>query len=229
MFALHCDPRLDTGLVGVRAGSFTAGVDIVEVMVTGPGGHTTRPHLTADLVHALGLVIVGVPALLDRRLDSRARLSMVWAAVHAGDAPNVLPGVRHLRGTVRALDRDAWEHAPHMLTRFIHDAMTSTGAKAEVEYIRMVPPVINDLSAATVVTGAARAALGADHVVEAEISMGGEDFAFYLEHVPGAMIRLGTGTPGSAVRHDLHQRASMWTRAASSMAYGLWRTPPSQP
>ncbi|WP_373466326.1 amidohydrolase [Streptomyces phaeochromogenes] len=205
IFALHCDPRLDTGLVGVRAGSFTAAVDIVEVTVTGPGGHTARPHLTADLVHALGRVIVEVPALLDRRLDPRARLSMVWAAVHAGDAPNVLPGVGHLRGTVRALDRDAWQQAPRMLTRFIHDAMMSTGAKAEVQYIRMVPPVINDLPAAAVVAGAARAALGADHVVEAEISMGGEDFAFYLEHVPGAMIRLGAGTPGSDVRHDLHQ------------------------
>ena len=92
-----------------------------------------------------------------------------------------------------------------MLTNFIHDATAPTGAKAEVEYTRMVPPVINDLSAATVVADAARAALGADHVVEAEISMGGEDFAFYLEHVPGAMIRLGTGIPGQDVHSDLHQ------------------------
>ena len=80
-----------------------------------------------------------------------------------------------------------------------------TGAEVEVGYHRGVPPVINDRMAAAVIAGAAGAALGADRVVEAEISMGGEDFAFYLDHVPGAMIRLGTGVPGSDVRHDLHQ------------------------
>ncbi len=80
-----------------------------------------------------------------------------------------------------------------------------TGAQVQVDYQRGVPPVINDRMASAVVAGAAGAALGADRVVEAEISMGGEDFAFYLDHVPGAMIRLGTGVPGSSVRYDLHQ------------------------
>ena len=81
IFALHCYPQLPAGLVGVRSGPFTAAADTVEVRLTGPGGHTARPHLTADLVHALGRVIVDVPALLDRRVDPRAGVSMVWGAV----------------------------------------------------------------------------------------------------------------------------------------------------
>ncbi|HEV8567277.1 MAG TPA: M20/M25/M40 family metallo-hydrolase, partial [Actinoplanes sp.] len=175
------------------------------VTLTGPGGHTARPHLTADLVHALGRVIVDVPSLLDRRVDPRAGVSMVWGAVQAGEAFNAIPGEGHVRGTVRILNRDAWREAPELVTKLIRDVVAATGAEADVRYTRGVPPVINDRMASAVIAGAAGAALGADRVVEAEISMGGEDFSFYLEHVPGAMIRLGTGKPGSEATVDLHQ------------------------
>ncbi|WP_433827305.1 amidohydrolase [Actinoplanes sp. CA-015351] len=205
IFALHCYPQLPAGLVGVRSGPFTAAADAVSVKLTGPGGHTARPHLTADLVHALGRVIVDVPALLARRIDPRAGLSLVWGAVHAGQAFNAIPGAGEVRGTVRVLSREAWREAPELVTRLIHDVVAATGAEVEVNYQRGVPPVINDRMASAIVAGAAGAALGADRVVEAELSMGGEDFSFYLEHVPGAMIRLGTAVPGSDVRHDLHQ------------------------
>lgn len=205
IYALHCYPQLPAGLVGVRSGPFTAAADTVEVRLTGPGGHTARPHLTADLVHALGRVIVDVPSLLDRRVDPRAGVSMVWGSVHAGQAFNAIPGEGEVRGTVRILNREAWRTAPDLVTKLIREVVAPTGAEADVRYIRGVPPVINDRMAAAVIAGAAGAALGSDRVVEAEISMGGEDFAFYLEQVPGAMIRLGTGIPGSEVKHDLHQ------------------------
>jgi amidohydrolase len=205
IFALHCYPQLPAGLVGVRSGPFTAAADTVEVKLTGPGGHTARPHLTADLVYALGKLIVDVPALLGRRVDPRAGVSMVWGAVHAGEAFNAIPSEGFARGTVRILNREAWREAPDLISHLIRDVVAGTGAEVEIKYIRGVPPVINDRMAAAVVAGAAGAALGADRVVEAEISMGGEDFSFYLEHVPGAMFRLGTGKPGAEVRYDLHQ------------------------
>ncbi|MEV1285835.1 amidohydrolase [Micromonospora sp. NPDC049679] len=205
IYALHCYPQLPVGLVGVRSGPFTAAADTVEVTLTGRGGHTARPHLTADLVHALGRVIVDVPALLDRRVDPRAGISMVWGRVHAGEAYNAIPGEGSVKGTVRVLNRDAWREAPDLITQLVKDVVAGTGATAEVTYSRGVPPVINDRMASAIIAGAAGAALGPDRVVEAEISMGGEDFAFYLEQVPGAMIRLGTGIPGSDVRVDIHQ------------------------
>lgn len=205
IFALHCAPQFPVGLVGVRSGPFTAAADTVEVRLTGQGGHTARPHLTADLVHALGRVVVDVPSLLDRRVDPRAGVSMVWGVVHAGEAFNAIPIEGYVKGTVRVLNREAWREAPELVTQLIKDVVAGTGAKVEVKYNRGVPPVINDRLATAVIAGAAGAALGADRVVEAEISMGGEDFAFYLDHVPGAMIRLGTGIPGSDVRMDIHQ------------------------
>jgi amidohydrolase len=204
IFGLHCAPQLPTGIVGVRSGPFTAAADKIEVTLTGPGGHTARPHLTVDLVHALGRLVVDVPALLDRRVDPRAGLSMVFGAIHAGEAPNAIPGTGTARGTVRVLNREAWQSAPELVTQLIQDAVAGTGATASVEYTRGVPPVINDRMATAVIAGAAGAALGSDRVTEAEISMGGEDFAFYLEQAPGAMIRLGTGIAG-AEPMDIHQ------------------------
>jgi amidohydrolase len=205
IFALHCAPHLPVGLVGVRSGPLTAATDKIEVRLTGAGGHTARPHLTADLVHALGRVLVDVPSLLDRRLDARAGVSMVWGAVRAGEAVNAIPIEGFARGTVRVLGRDAWREVPDLVTQLIHDVTAPTGARAEVTYTRGVPPVVNDRLATAIIAGAAGAALGPERIVEAEISMGGEDFAFYLDQVPGSMIRLGTGIPGSDIKLDIHQ------------------------
>jgi amidohydrolase len=204
VFGLHCAPQLPAGVVGVRSGPFTAAADKVEVTLTGPGGHTARPHLTVDLVHALSRLVVDVPALLDRRMDPRSGISMVFGAVHAGEAANAIPDEGTARATVRALTRDAWRAAPELVTQLVHDAVAGTGATVAVGYTRGVPPVVNDRMATAVIAGAAGAALGPDRVTEAEISMGGEDFAFYLEQVPGAMIRLGTGLPGGDLM-DIHQ------------------------
>jgi amidohydrolase len=205
IFALHCAPQFPVGLVAVRSGPFTAACDSVEVKLTGRGGHTARPHLTADLVGALARVVTEVPAMLSRRVDARAGLSMVFGCINAGESFNAIPHEGSARATVRVLNRDAWREAPELITQLIKDVVAPTGAKAIVEYTRGIPPVINDRMASAVIAGAAGAALGADQVVEAEISMGGEDFAFYLEHVPGAMARLGTAIPGSDVKMDIHQ------------------------
>src|SRR6266516_1244057 len=91
IFALHCDPRLDAGQLGVRSGAITAACDRIEVRVSGPGGHTARPHLTADLVYALGKILTEVPAALSRRVDPRSSLSLVWGRVSAGTVANAIP------------------------------------------------------------------------------------------------------------------------------------------
>ncbi|MGW4465626.1 amidohydrolase [Micromonospora sp. NPDC004704] len=210
IYALHCAPQLPTGVVGVRTGAMTAACDMVEVTVTGTGGHTARPHLTTDLVYALGRLIVDVPGLLSRRMDPRTPLSIVWAAAHAGTAYNTIPAEGVVRGTIRTLSKDAWREAPDLVPELIRDALTGTGAKADIRYNRGFPPVINEQRATETIATAAGRALGPEQVLEAAVSMGGEDFSFYLEHVPGAMFRLGTGGPGSDLHHpgfDVDERA----------------------
>ncbi len=204
IFALHCFPHLPVGMVGVRSGPLTAATDLLEVRLTGQGGHTARPHLTADLVHALGRLVVDVPGLLGRRMDPRASASVVFGAVRAGEAANTIPFEGHARATVRVLSREAWHTLPELVPQLVHDVVAGTGVQAVVDYTRGVPPVVNDHAATTLIAAAAAAALGPGQVVEAEISMGGEDFAFYVDQVPGAMIRLGVGAPGSSDRFDIH-------------------------
>jgi amidohydrolase len=84
IFALHCDPRLPVGQMGTKAGPITSACDMLEVRLTSPGGHTSRPHLTADLVYALGLLVTQLPGLLSRRVDPRTGTVLTWGAVDAG-------------------------------------------------------------------------------------------------------------------------------------------------
>jgi amidohydrolase len=204
VFALHCDPSLDVGTVGLREGPITAASDSVHVRLTGRGGHTSRPHLTDDLTFALAKVVTDVPAALSRLVDPRAAVSVVWGVVRAGVARNVIPAFGELAGTVRMLDVSAWDVAQEVVTRLIHEVVAPYGVRADVEYVKGVPPVVNEKESARMLASAAHVVLGPDGVRPAEQSMGGEDFAWFLEDVPGALLRLGTRTPGGRT-YDLHQ------------------------
>ena len=205
IFALHCDPRLDVGQLGVRSGAITAACDRIQVRVTGPGGHTARPHLTADLVYALGKIITEVPAALSRRVDPRSSLSLVWGRVSAGTVANAIPDSGIVEGTVRCLDDEAWHRAPDLLKGLIDSVALSYGINTEFTYHRYVPPTVNDQASAAMLAAAALDVLGAGSVVQTPQSLGGEDFAWYLESVPGALARLGTRVPGSTASLDIHQ------------------------
>jgi amidohydrolase len=205
IFALHCDPRLDTGKVGVRAGAITAACDKVKVTLAGPGGHTARPHLTADVVYALGKIVTEVPAALTRRVDPRAGLSLVWGHVSAGEAANAIPDAGVVEGTVRCLDAEVWRSSIALIEDLVQSVAVPYGVTAKVEYLSAVPPTVNEPVSAALIASAAAAVLGPDAVTETSQSLGGEDFAWYLHLVPGAMARLGTRTPGVLTAGDLHQ------------------------
>ncbi|GIG40369.1 amidohydrolase [Cellulomonas phragmiteti] len=204
IFSVHCDPKLDVGLVGTRIGPITSASDEVTVTVTGDGGHTSRPHLTGDVVFALGQVITQVPAVLGRRLDPRSGVNLTWGAVRAGSAHNAIPVTGTVMGTLRCLDVRAWEQASAVFEQAVGDVVRPLGVEVEVKHQRGVPPVENRAESTGVLEEAARDVLGPDAVRLTEQSLGGEDFAWYLTRVPGAMARLGTRTPGGHT-HDIHQ------------------------
>jgi amidohydrolase len=223
IFCLHCDPTLELGQVGVREGPITGAADQLEVRLTGSGGHTSRPHLTEDLTFALGKLITELPAVLSRRLDPRAGVSVVWGMVRAGVAPNVIPAAGVAGGTVRMLDAVAWSHAERLVRDYIEDIVAPYGVKAEVDYRRGVPPVVNDVAATQVLAGAVERVLGPEGRVSTTQSLGGEDFAWFLDAVPGAMGRLGTRTPGGPT-FDLHQGNLRVDEGASLLAARLLAT-----
>ncbi|WP_433437603.1 M20 family metallopeptidase [Nonomuraea sp. CA-141351] len=204
IFGLHCDPRVDVGQVGLKPGPITSACDKLTVRVSGPGGHTARPHLTADLVFALAKILTELPAALSRRVDPRSSLSLVWGRVEAGSAANAIPDDGVAEGTVRCLDENAWHAAPDLIKSLLESVASAYGVEATMDYTRGVPPVVNDEVSVEMLAEAAERVLGAGAVVPTQQSLGGEDFAWYLESIPGAFARLGTRSPGG-LTYDIHQ------------------------
>ncbi|MEU3517308.1 amidohydrolase [Streptomyces sp. NPDC006654] len=205
IIAVHCDPRVDAGRIGLRTGAITSACDRIEVALDGPGGHTARPHLTTDLVTAAARVAVDVPALIGRRVDTRSGLAVTWGRIECGHAPNVIPQHAELSGTVRCLDIEAWRQAPDVVYAAVEEIATLHRAKSEINYVRGVPPVVNDPVVTELLREAMIARRGSEAIETTEQSLGGEDFSWYLEHVPGALARLGVRTPGERTVRDLHQ------------------------
>ena len=205
VFALHCDPSIEVGRVGLRVGAVTSATDQVEVRLSGPGGHTARPHRTADLIAALGEMVSRVPGVLARRVDPRAGVNLVWGEVQAGSAVNVIPRTGVAAGTLRMLDRNVWESVPALLAATVRDVVAPYGVEVEVTHTRGVPPVVNDAIAVAELQSAAKDYLGDMAACDTEQSLGGEDFGWLLEKVPGALARLGVRRPGDLEAVDLHQ------------------------
>src|SRR6476619_6623540 len=186
IFCLHCDPTLDVGRVGLREGPITGAADHLDVTLTGSGGHTSRPHLTEDLTYALAKVVTELPAILSRRLDPRAGVSVVWGRIEAGRATNVIPDVGSLGGTVRMLDAVAWSDMEQRIRTYVREIAAPYGVDAAVDYKRGVPPVVNDPSSVALLAGAVDTVLGPGGRAPTSQSLGGEEFAWSLTRVPAA-------------------------------------------
>jgi amidohydrolase len=203
IFALHCDPRLAVGRVAVAPGPITSAADFLEITLYSPGGHTSRPHLTADLVYGLGTLITGVPGVLSRRIDPRNSTVMVWGAVNAGVAANAIPQTGVLAGTVRTASRETWLGLEEVVEQAVTALLTPLGIEHTLDYRRGVPPVVNEEISTRILTHAIEA-VGSDMLADTRQSGGGEDFSWYLEEAPGAMARLGVWS-GEGPQLDLHQ------------------------
>ena len=202
IFAIHAEPKLRVGRIGIRAGAITSATDVVELKIKGPGGHTSRPHLSADVVYALGKVITELPALLSRRVDPRTGTVLVFGQVNSGYAPNAIPETGMLTGTMRTADITIWRQMQELFAELVEQILAPVGVEHELSYNRGVPPVLND-DVATAMLASAAQSIDPQAVVQAPQSSGGEDFSWYLEKVPGSMARLGCWS-GEGEQHDLH-------------------------
>ncbi|SHK65744.1 amidohydrolase [Actinacidiphila paucisporea] len=205
IFAVHCDPKVEVGRIGLRQGPITSAADKLLLTLDGPGGHSARPHLTTDLVMATAKLATELPTVLTRRADPRSGLSVVWGRIEAGHAANVIPQHAELEGTVRCLDLVAWHEAPDLVHEVIDQVAAMYRAKCAITYQRGVPPVVNEAVSTELLRDAMTARRGLHAVEDTEQSLGGEDFSWYLEQVPGALARLGVRPVGDTAKRDLHQ------------------------
>jgi amidohydrolase len=222
VFALHCDPKLEVGRLGFRSGAITAGADRIRVSMRGPGGHTARPHLTADLVYALGAVITELPGVLSRLADPRAALSVVWGQVHSGGVANAIPQEGFVEGTIRCLDARVWDSAHTVVPDLVRSLASPFGVDVDVDMHKSVPPCVNDEVSTDLMRAVAREVFGTGQVTTTDQSLGGEDFAWILERVPGALVRLGVRPPHVADGGDLHRGSFDLDEAAIAVGVRLF-------
>jgi len=205
IYALHCDPRTEVGRIALKTGPITSAVDQVRVRLTGTGGHTSRPHLTQDVVGALGALATTMQLLLSRRVDPRSGVSLMWGRVQAGSVANAIPSSGEIEGTLRALDVSGWREAKALVPELVAQVVAPFGVEVEVTVQDGVPPAVNHVRGVRRLTRAAEEMLGPAGVTTTEQSLGGEDFSWMLQQVPGALARLGVRPVGATSCPDIHQ------------------------
>jgi len=204
VYALHCDPRTEVGRLAFKVGPITAAVDRVKITLTGAGGHTSRPHLTADLVGALGALATSTQLLLSRRVDPRSGVSLVWGRINSGTVANAIPESGTIEGTLRALDDHGWQLAKQLVPRLAEEIVAPFNVGIRVSVTEGVPPAINHSAGVRRMIRATTEMLGSSAVAATEQSLGGDDFSWMLKQRPGAMARLGVRPPGVPTCPDLH-------------------------
>jgi amidohydrolase len=200
LIAFHVDPSLEVGLVGSKVGPITGSADGFTITLSGPGGHTSRPHKTVNLIDAAGRVIRELPEAVRQSIDSRTPIVTVYGSIHGGSTSNVIPTEVTLTGTLRTLDRSIWDVLPGIVDKVLGQILAITGADYLLDYRQGIPPVVNNEGVVDAACSSIGQLLGPDTVVPTETSLGGEDFSNYLDIVPGALLRLGAYSGGG----DLH-------------------------
>jgi amidohydrolase len=192
ILAAHVDPTRLAGTIGVRSGPLTASCDDMRISVRGRGGHAARPHESNDPIAAAAELVSTVYQFVPRATDSQDSVVVSFGQIHGGQNANVIPEEVMLEGTVRTLNCDIREKTVQHIRTLAAGIEQVTGATVDVSFRRGSPSVQNDEKLTQLVANVASDLLGANNVTTMpRPSMGSEDFAYYLERVPGTMFRLG--------------------------------------
>ncbi|MBB4276275.1 M20 aminoacylase family protein [Rhizobium mongolense] len=222
IFGLHNHPGAPEGTWLLRSGPLMAAADTVKITIKGKGGHASRPHLTVDPVVIACNLVVSLQSIVSRSIDPTQTAVVTVGSIHAGEASNVIPDIATLLLSVRSFEpaiRDILEARIRKLAATVAEGY---GARAEVDYLRGHPVVINSEKETEFARGIAEELVGPDQVLTCPLIPGSEDFSHYLEHKPGCFLRLGNGV-NSEILHsskfnfadeNLTVGAAMWARLA---------------
>ncbi|MBA2664721.1 MAG: amidohydrolase [Bradymonadaceae bacterium] len=203
VLALHCDPELPVGQIGVKPGAFTAAFDLFEFKIIGKGGHGARPHQCIDPIFVATQLATALYQAFGRNFDSRIPMVLTIGTIQGGTVSNVIPEEVHMSGSIRTISAEGRDGVEPLLRRIAGGVCMTHGASYELRLERGAPGIVNDPAITTIYAEVGAAMLGDENVFRIPLpSMGGEDFSYYLERTPGAMFRLGTADGGP--RHPLH-------------------------
>jgi len=203
LYGLHVFPSIPVGSIGLRHGALTAAAAELEVEVLGEAGHGARPHQSVDAIWIAARLVGGLQEAISRRLDALQPVVLSFGRIEGRRAFNVIADRVRLLGTLRCLDTDLYEQLPQWVETTAQDICRAYGGEAIVRFRSIAPPVRNDPALTRLLEEVAVAQLGRDQVLLLDHpSLGAEDFAHYLSHLPGCMFRLGVAGPqGCAPLH----------------------------
>ena len=204
ILGVHVFPELCVGTVGIKEGSLTAAAGEISVDIIGKSGHGARPHEGVDAIWVASKVISGIQEAITRKLDPLDPVVITFGRINGGNAYNILSEKVFLTGTVRCTNLKLFKHMGDWLNYNITSIAKSCGAEAKIKFREITPPVNNNFEINKVLRDSAIKVLGHKNVVELQKpSLGAEDFAEFLNEVPGAMFRLGvSGERGCAPLHS---------------------------
>ena len=190
-FAMHVWFDVDAGHISCDAGPRMGGANKFVINITGKGGHAAEPQECVDAAVVQAAVVNNLQTVVSRHFSPMDPVVLTIGEVSAGERWNVVPEKARLAGTTRYFKKEINTELPKVIDRIAQDTAAAFGAKAETENIVLCPPVINDEHMAQVVREASRKVIGKDAPVSRPGTMGGEDFAFFMDKVPGAVALLG--------------------------------------
>ncbi|MCL4144402.1 UNVERIFIED_CONTAM: hypothetical protein GTU68_031769, partial [Idotea baltica] len=204
VYGMHNRPNLPVGEFTIAPGPIMGSVDEIKIKIKGRGGHAARPNDTIDPLPIAGALLQAVQVINARTLDPMDNAVISLTTIHAGDAFNVIPQEVALTGTVRTLREEVREHIEQRLTEMVDHIAAAFGAVGSLDYIRMYPVTVNHDEQTLLAAEAAREVAGTDKVTtDMPANLGGEDFSFMLNEVPGAMINIGNG-PSAGLHHPAY-------------------------
>ncbi|MBB3002957.1 M20 aminoacylase family protein [Paraburkholderia tropica] len=194
VFAMHNMPGFPTGKLGFRAGPFMASSDTVVIDIDGRGGHGAVPHKAIDPVVVCANVVLALQTIVSRNVPPLEMAIVTVGAIHAGDAPNVIPQTAQMKLSVRALRPDVRDLLEERITALVHAQASVYGATARIDYQRRYPVLVNEPAMTAFAQDVARDWLGEGGLIhDMDPLTGSEDFAFLLEHCAGSYLIIGNG------------------------------------
>lgn len=205
ILAVHVEPFIETGVIGLRVGPLTSACKSFEIHVRGRSGHSARPFQAIDPIPAACSLTDLFYQLAPRSMDSRYPLALTVASINAGSAFNAIPDHAVIRGTLRTARVEDLEAVEARMWNVIKGVATATGCEITMDFPQYAPATNNDASVIEIMKVAATNLLGDGGVRMMDVpSLGAEDFAFFQEVVPGAIVRLGAALPKVEDRKPLH-------------------------
>nr|MBP6185594.1 amidohydrolase [Saprospiraceae bacterium] len=205
IYGQHVQPQLAACKVGFKEGMFMASADELYFTIEGRGGHGAQPHLTIDPIVLASTLITTLQQIVSRNANPLLPTVLTFGKIWSdGGATNIIPDRVHIYGTLRTLD-ESWRNEAHrLLERNTHGLIAALGGKCALEIRKGYPPLYNDPGATADARQLAEMYLGPEQVVDMDILMGAEDFAYYSQQMPACFYRLGTGNPDGGKVTGLH-------------------------